>query len=559
MHATETEAHSRPAAGTAHPFALACPRCGLALAADGDAAWCAECGESYARRDGIWRFLLPERERELRPFLSDYQAVRAREGWGAADASYYRALPQVPRDDPQRAIWRLRRRSFATLLEQVIEPIERGRPAVKTLDLGAGNGWLAARLAERGHVVAAVDRQDGQRDGLGAHVHYRAGFTPIQAEFDRLPLAGDQFDLVVFNAALLSAAVYARTLREALRVLRPDGALVVVDTPVYHDARSGAQMLRERQQRFAAEHGIAGVALPCEGFLSYRRIGELAAELGLGARLLAPRGAWRAPAWRALARLRGRREPASFPLVVLRRRDVGHGAHPRRSRLVRRLWRAGIGWRFRLFQRHRYDRLVIERVGDAPVVVLPQVFNPTLLFSGDFLARALDERLIPRGAAVLDMGTGSGVGAVFAARWAGRVVAVDINPAAVRCAQINALLHHVEDRVTVHQGDLFAPVRGQRFDVVLFNPPVFRGAPRSPLDYAWRSEDTVERFAAGLPDHLNPGGHALVVLSSNGETPAFLAAFRANGLEVSVVAERDLVSEVLTIYRLRVAIARGKP
>ena len=62
------------------------------------------------------------------------------------------------------------------------------------------------------------------------------------------------------------------------------------------------------------------------------------------------------------------------------------------------------------------------------------------------------------------MGTGSGVGAVFAAQWARRVVAVDINPAAVRCARINALLNHVEDRVDVVEGDLFEPIGGQRFD-----------------------------------------------------------------------------------------------
>ena len=80
---------------------------------------------------------------------------------------------------------------------------------------------------------------------------------------------------------------------------------------------------------------------------------------------------------------------------------------------------------------------------------------------------------------MLDLGTGSGVGAVFAAQWAGQVVAVDVNPAAVRCARINVLLHGVEDRVDVLQGDLFEPVAGERFDVILFNPPYFPGQPRT--------------------------------------------------------------------------------
>lgn len=218
---------------------------------------------------------------------------------------------------------------------------------------------------------------------------------------------------------------------------------------------------------------------------------------------------------------------------------------------LERVWRAGLRWRFLLLQRHRYNRLALERVAGRPMLVLPQVFNPGLFFTSEYLVGLFGRELIPAGAAVLDMGTGTGLGAVCAAPWAGRVVAVDINPAAVRCARINALLNEVEARVEVRQGDLFAPVAGERFDVVLFNPPFYRGAPRDDLDRAWRSDDVVERFAAGLADHLAPGGCALVVLSSNSDLPAFLRAFAGAGLAVETLAERDMVSETLVVYRLR--------
>ncbi|HWQ13255.1 MAG TPA: HemK2/MTQ2 family protein methyltransferase [Roseiflexaceae bacterium] len=217
---------------------------------------------------------------------------------------------------------------------------------------------------------------------------------------------------------------------------------------------------------------------------------------------------------------------------------------------LRGAWRWGLGWYGRLAGRLRHNRLVIEWVAGRPIVVLPQVFNPKLLRSGAMLAGALDERLVPEGAAVLDMGTGSGIGAVFAARRARRVVAVDINPEAVRCARINALLNRVEGRVEVRQGDLFAPLAGERFDVVLFNPPFFRGRPQDLLDHAWRSVDVAERFAAGLAAHLAPGGRALVILSSDGDERAFLEAFRAHELRVSVAARRDLWNEILTIYAI---------
>ncbi len=86
-----------------------------------------------------------------------------------------------------------------------------------------------------------------------------------------------------------------------------------------------------------------------------------------------------------------------------------------------------------------------------------------------------------------------------------------INPEAVRCTRINTLLNHVDDRVHVVNGDLFAPLDGARFDVVLFNPPYLRGAPRIQFEKALFSNDVLERFAWGLADHLSPGGHALVL------------------------------------------------
>ncbi len=232
--------------------------------------------------------------------------------------------------------------------------------------------------------------------------------------------------------------------------------------------------------------------------------------------------------------------------VIRTTQHAANGAHP----VVRKLWRFLLRWRFRLLQRHRHDSLVLEEVAGKPVLVLPQVFNPKLFRTGEFLAQSLNSDLIPAGSAVLDMGTGSGVGAVFAAQWAGRVVAVDVNPAAVRCAQINALLNKVEDRVDVCQGDLFEPVKGERFDMVLFNPPFFRGEPASDLERALWSNDVMERFAAGLKHHLTEGGHAVVVLSSDGDVAGWLRALRENEFAVETVAEREFVNEILTMYQV---------
>ena len=207
-------------------------------------------------------------------------------------------------------------------------------------------------------------------------------------------------------------------------------------------------------------------------------------------------------------------------------------------------------WHYRLFRAQHSDSPAIERIDDMALVVLPGVLNPRLMRSGAFFASRLGADVITPGAHVLDMGTGSGVCAIAAARRAGRVVAVDINPVAVRCTRINALLNSVDDRIEVLPGDLFAPVGDQRFDLVLFNPPFIRGIPRDDADRAWRSTDVAERFAAGLSKHLRPSGFALVVLSTFGDAAQFLREFHSNGFEVSVVATRDFVNERLSLLRL---------
>lgn len=209
-----------------------------------------------------------------------------------------------------------------------------------------------------------------------------------------------------------------------------------------------------------------------------------------------------------------------------------------------------LGLAYRLAGAHRYDRLRIERVLDLPLLVLPSVANPKVLRTGAFFASRIDGRLVGADAAVLDMGTGSGVCALFAARHARRVVAVDINPEAVRCATVNALMNRLDARIDIRQGDLFAPVGNERFDLILFNPPFIFGAPKDARDAAWRSSDLPQRFAAGLAARLKPGGAALVLLSSFGDAcPSYEAELLSCGFRLELFARRRYVNETVTILR----------
>jgi len=81
---------------------------------------------------------------------------------------------------------------------------------------------------------------------------------------------------------------------------------------------------------------------------------------------------------------------------------------------------------------------------------------------------------VEKGAAVLDVGTGCGILAILAAEKAASVVAIDVNPYAIRCAKQNSKLNNTQNKMYFVQGDLFSPLKvGIDFDMILFNAPIF--------------------------------------------------------------------------------------
>lgn len=229
---------------------------------------------------------------------------------------------------------------------------------------------------------------------------------------------------------------------------------------------------------------------------------------------------------------------------------------PAVSPVVRALCAPWILYRKHLL-RPRLSREVFEQVQGQRFVIWPGVLNPVIFRAGrymaEFVARSPDFKL-PAGNATLtalDLGTGCGILAVFVALRGFRVTAVDIEPTAVECARQNAILNHVEDRVHVLKGDLFGPVAGESFDVILFNLPFFRGTAETAFERAWQSPDIFERCADGLLHALKPGGSAFFVLSSHGDASGMLAALRHAGISVERLTWRHFGVETMAIYRAR--------
>ncbi len=140
---------------------------------------------------------------------------------------------------------------------------------------------------------------------------------------------------------------------------------------------------------------------------------------------------------------------------------------------------------------------------------------------------------------VLDMGCGAGAyGLAAAAKGARRVVATDVDPAAVACALENARRNGFARRFTGDVGSLFQPVARERFDVVVTTLPQLP-APRPVIATRYGGADgltLLRELAAQVGDHLETGGrlYALVTGWAGPERVAELLS--ARGLSVRVAA-----------------------
>ncbi len=157
-------------------------------------------------------------------------------------------------------------------------------------------------------------------------------------------------------------------------------------------------------------------------------------------------------------------------------------------------------------------------------VIIPRSFIGELMVKGLFDEAGLGFDLEPENVeSVLDLCTGSGCLAILAANTFhnATIDASDLSGAALEVARINLKEHDLEDRITLHQGDLFAPLKDQKFDLIICNPPyvAIAEADAFPPEYAHEPRMAhvggddgfalVREIIKRAPKHLNQGGGLL--------------------------------------------------
>jgi release factor glutamine methyltransferase len=151
---------------------------------------------------------------------------------------------------------------------------------------------------------------------------------------------------------------------------------------------------------------------------------------------------------------------------------------------------------------------------------------------------------------VLDMGTGSGIQAVTAAKKSSvkHVVAVDINPIALEKAKKRAIEEGVNDKIEFIESDLFDKVEG-KFDWIIFNAPYLSSEGFDDLSWEGgiQGNEIILRFLEDAPNFLSKGGSILLVYSSLTNLPDFNSS-----LKFEVLEEVPLFFETLYCVKIQV-------
>jgi methylase of polypeptide subunit release factors len=187
--------------------------------------------------------------------------------------------------------------------------------------------------------------------------------------------------------------------------------------------------------------------------------------------------------------------------------------------------------------------------------VRPTVFHPKFFLSSEYFAGFLDT-LDLKGKRVIDVGTGSGILALAAARaGASEVLALDINPNASLSAVENAELNGYAGRVRGACMNLLAALPPRpMFDVIMSSPPKHAGEPRDLADRGWHAgpqyRDVAALFAQAR-ERLNPDGRIYVMVSSDSDLDLFGRLIEEAGFTARLAYERSFYIESMILYELR--------
>jgi release factor glutamine methyltransferase len=207
---------------------------------------------------------------------------------------------------------------------------------------------------------------------------------------------------------------------------------------------------------------------------------------------------------------------------------------------------------------HTYKPLVVKylsktrvyRYKDTRLQIPPEVFHPGFFFSTQLLLQYITQLPLQQ-KRFLELGCGSGLISIMAAKQQASVTATDINPVAIRSLITNSRQNHVT--IEIIESDLFKNIPPQLFDVIAINPPYYKKQPQQVKDYAWfcgENGEYFERLFASLKTYSNNDTEILMVLF-NGCDMEMINAFAAkNNFTLRCVHRKRNIMEENSIFKI---------
>lgn len=197
---------------------------------------------------------------------------------------------------------------------------------------------------------------------------------------------------------------------------------------------------------------------------------------------------------------------------------------------------------------------VTEKVGGYRFNVYPSVFNPKTYIASEIFANFITVSDNLKDKNVLDMGCGSGVLSVFALSKGANVTSVDVNPVSVKCSEENIMLNGFSDRSVVIVSNLFANIqKGEKFDVILFNPPYYKGEPKNDFEkgfYGGKNLEVLQAFLISAKQFLTETGVIYMILSDDADLQMIKQISEKSGFKLIIENTKKKYFETFYIYKM---------
>jgi release factor glutamine methyltransferase len=201
-------------------------------------------------------------------------------------------------------------------------------------------------------------------------------------------------------------------------------------------------------------------------------------------------------------------------------------------KLIGKPLRAGVRWYLSKPRSYSYK--------DIKIIVPAGVFHPGFFFSTKFILEFLEGQDLEN-VKLLELGSGSGLVSVFAAKKGARVIASDINTKAVSATHENAKSNEV--MVEAICSDMFEEIPLMPFDWVVINPPYYPANPKTEEEHAWycgAGHEYFKKLFSSLEHYTDEESKILIILSDVCDIPHIVSIASKNNFILEEIAQRSV-------------------